>query len=107
MDLTRLRYGIFRNNVNKWFQFRDLATSWANPFSDLLKVMSMAKQESGRKQMPKINDSSRKPNNKRPVITSLVDASIDKPWILNLSERAYLDQITGRCVPIAKQYYAL
>lgn len=55
----------------------------------------MAKQASGRKQMPKINDVGPKPNNESPVITSLVDASLDKPWILKLSERRYLDQITG------------
>lgn len=79
-----------KTNGNKWFQFRDLATSWANPFGDLLKVMSMAKQRSGRKQMPKINDVRPKPNNERPVITSLVDARLDTPWILNPSERTYL-----------------
>lgn len=76
MNLTRPRYGNFKNNINKWIQFRDLATSWANPFSDLLKVMSIAKQRSGWKQMPKINDDGPKPNNDWPVITSLVDARL-------------------------------
>lgn len=61
----------------------------------LLQDVSITKQKSVRKQMPKMDGVHPKPNNEWPVITSLVAARRGIPWILNQSECTHRDTDSG------------